>query len=243
MKTIKMLIICICLSAYVFAQEVPPYTLSEHEASDPQFTAVKNTDQKKSLNQYMSENFVYPEVTGLAYEGTEVVQFVVGPTGQVSDIKIINSVSPLIDKEVVRVLKKTTNMWIPGYDNGVPVPVEKELSIAVKIGETDQIALYKDFSKIASMYYTKGAKTLLIKGKTKSASKFFAKAIRYKPYDKGLLFMHAICMSELGQVKSAQQVISRIEELGGIDVHTASLDENLKNLESFELLTSMLSGD
>ncbi|MCY1721443.1 energy transducer TonB [Prolixibacteraceae bacterium Z1-6] len=235
MKTIKIFIACLFVSTYVFAQEnVPPYTLSDRNNDPPEFTAVENTNHQKSLEQFIDENFKPRSNNGWSEEGTAVVKFVIGPSGQVSDFKIINGVSFYINQEIIRVLRKTNHMWTPGYTNGFPVAIQKEITIEINPNGTN-------FQQVARNYFTKGAKKFLVEGKTQAASKCFAKAIRYNPNDKGLLFMNALCMSEMGDVESVKQAVSRIEELGGIDNRSITIAENVKERESYAQINAMLS--
>lgn len=71
---------------------------------------------------YISNNLLYPKKaledgTG----GTVVVSFHVSATGQVSDMKVIKSVSPEMDAEAMRVLKKTEKKWNPARYHNIPV--------------------------------------------------------------------------------------------------------------------------
>lgn len=228
---------------YVSAQNIHPHTLSEVEVSPPAFTAVKVVEEnsKESIDNYIAKEFRMPPVIGTVHEGTEVVQFVVNPSGKLSDFNIINSVSPEVDQEIIRVLQTTNNMWIPGKNNGIPVAMEKEIAVAVKTGTTDAEAFKKDFMEIARTYFTRGAKKLYFHGKTKNALKQFEIAIRYKPYDKGLLMLRALCKMELGETEAAKQDLARIKKLGGIDSSSPYLSEDIKKIKSYEEIAELLA--
>lgn len=241
MKTIKILFTCLIASVFVTAQNVPPLTLEEVEVSPPEFAAAKNIDVQNPFHQYLTENFHHQTIIELVHEGTEVVQFTVNPSGKLSDFKVINSVSKQIDKELIRVLKTTNHMWIPGQNNGVPVAMEREIAIAVKTGESNAEAVNKHFTRTAQAFFTKGAKKLLIQGKTKSALKNFEVAIRYKPYDRALLMMHALCKMDLGENKAAKQDLARIKKLGGIETSPPYLTEDIKKLKTYAELTELLA--
>jgi TonB family protein len=78
------------------------------------------------INDFLLSGIEYPvESLKAGDEGTEVIQFVVTPKGNVTDIVVINSVSEIIDLEVKRILEITSGMWTPGAVNGEPVSYGK----------------------------------------------------------------------------------------------------------------------
>lgn len=67
---------------------------------------------------FLSRNVVYPpSAVKSRTRGCVLVQFVVEKDGRLTDFKILRSVSPLLDKEALRVLKMMPR-WIPGRKNG-----------------------------------------------------------------------------------------------------------------------------
>jgi len=56
-------------------------------------------------------------------EGQVAIGFVVSETGEVSNYEVVEKVHPLLDAEVLRVVKKMPKVWTPGRLNGQPVPV------------------------------------------------------------------------------------------------------------------------
>lgn len=71
---------------------------------------------ENALIEYIVKNFHYPQ-TCEVFGGKVIVQFTVTRTGDVTDIKIVRSVHPEIDEEVVRVCK-TFPRFIPGSYRG-----------------------------------------------------------------------------------------------------------------------------
>ncbi len=68
------------------------------------------------LMTFLSQNIKYPksaEKNGV--QGTVVLQFVVEPTGSISNVKVLKSVDKALDKEAMRVVKKIKH-FIPGYN-------------------------------------------------------------------------------------------------------------------------------
>ena len=244
MKTIKIFLICMTAAIFVQAQNIPPHTLSEVEVIPPKFTAQKavNWEKGASVDDYIAENFRFPDVRGIPQEGTGVVQFVITENGAVDNFVVINSVSKEVDEEIIRVLQKTNHMWMPGQMNGEYSAMEKEIAVQVKVGTSEANASNRDFTKIAEAYFTKGGEKLFVKQKTRQALHQFESAIRYKPYDEGSLFMLALCKIELGKIEDAQKDIARLKKLGGTEaLFPEQLAEDVKRFESYDELIAQLT--
>lgn len=81
------------------------------------------------LNGWLGKNLRYPpiaEENGI--KGRVVCQFVVERDGSITDIKVVRSVDPSLDKEAVRVIKAMPK-WIPGKQNGSSVRVKFTLPV------------------------------------------------------------------------------------------------------------------
>ena len=108
--------------------EVPP-AVEETKVFDvveqmPQF---KGGDA--ALMEYLQKNLRYPpiaEENGI--KGRVVCQFVVERDGSITDIKVVRSVDPSLDKEAVRVIKAMPK-WTPGKQNGSAVRVKFTLPV------------------------------------------------------------------------------------------------------------------
>jgi len=78
---------------------------------------------------YLGNKIVYPEYeSDHKIQGVVVMSFVVEKNGKISDIKILNPVSPAIDKEATRVVKNSP-LWIAGTRFGRPVRVSYVLPL------------------------------------------------------------------------------------------------------------------
>ncbi|NEU09014.1 TonB family protein [Flavihumibacter sp. R14] len=83
-----------------------------------------------AFNKFLSRNVKYPEGARLkGIMGKVLISFVVESDGTMADIKLLNSVHPLLDKEALRVVRRSPN-WIPGYQHGIPVRVAYTVPIA-----------------------------------------------------------------------------------------------------------------
>ncbi|MGV2541757.1 TonB family protein, partial [Bacillus pumilus] len=71
-----------------------------------------------ALMKYLGDNIKYPVVAQEnGVQGRVVVSFVVERDGSITDVKVVRSVDPSLDREAVRVVS-TMPKWIPGKQNG-----------------------------------------------------------------------------------------------------------------------------
>jgi hypothetical protein len=189
--------------------------LPESVITDPELKGHSQADGNGSLKNYLLRNLEYPE-NSLQWnqEGTEVAQFIVTPEGDVTDLTIINSLSPDIDKEVIRVLMSTSGMWRPALENGKPVAKAREVSIVFAPGELNPD---KRFIREAKEYLVLGNKQFFEKKNNKNALYFYDRAVRFVPNDKGLLSIRGICKYQLGDKAGACRDWNRIRTLGGME--------------------------
>lgn len=154
-------------------------------------------------------NFVnYPfESIKCAKQGTEVISFTVTPAGEITNFTVVNSVCTKIDEEVIRVLSLTSGKWQPGAVNGMKVSMEKQISIAFKLHQSN------DFEKLAQNSLKKGNE-MQMKGNFKKALKFYDQGINYLPHEYTLLAARGICRYESGDIAGAEQDWNRLEKLG-----------------------------
>lgn len=95
-----------------------------------------NEDMPKfigNLNEFLSKNIRYPSIPAEnGIQGRVVCQFVVNRDGQITDIKVLRSIDPLLDKEAVRVIQSMP-AWKPGVQQGKPVSVRYTLPINFRL--------------------------------------------------------------------------------------------------------------
>lgn len=235
MKRNVSFLLCMILTVVVFGQN---QKLS-NESIQPQFSGIEKYVPKvqegkfESINDYLVQKINYPERCASCWlEGTEVVQFEVTTDGNLKNFNVINSVSSDIDREVIRVLKTTDGMWKPGYLNGSPVDMQKEVSIVFKMSES------ADHEKLAQMYFAKGNKHLLVKGNTKKALRCFDKGIALRPNEKCLLFARGLCLYKIGNNEDGNKNKNRIKRLGGIEAEVLPVD--YRQIEGYAELMSSL---
>ncbi len=85
---------------------------------------------------YIAQNIKYP-TTGI--EGKVFVNFVVESNGKVSNVKIVKSINPDIDKEVVRVIENMPD-WTPGKQRGKNVPVQFTIPVVFNLNDKPKSA-------------------------------------------------------------------------------------------------------
>ena len=87
----------------------------------------------KALLEYLSNNIKYPVVAQEnGVQGRVVVSFVVEKDGSITDVKVVRSVDPSLDKEAARVVKSMPR-WIPGKQNGSAVRVKYNVPVSFKL--------------------------------------------------------------------------------------------------------------
>ena len=102
-----------------------PYTVIEKM---PQFP-----EGEKALLDFIGRNLKYPIVAcENRIQGKVIVRFVVSKTGKITNIEVLRSLDPDLDKEAVRVIKMLPN-WIPGEQNREKVSVYYTLPITFKL--------------------------------------------------------------------------------------------------------------
>ena len=102
-----------------------PKKVYEHIEDMPTFNG--------NLNQWLLLNMKYPvEAINKKEQGKVIVQFIVSENGEVSEPKIIRSVSPALDKEACRIVLAMPK-WNPGKLKGKPVAVRYMLPISFRL--------------------------------------------------------------------------------------------------------------
>jgi len=86
-----------------------------------------------ALFEYLSKNIKYPVVAEEnGVQGRVIVTFVVERDGSITDVKVVKSVDPSLDKEATRVVKSMPH-WIPGKQNGSAVRVKYTVPVTFRL--------------------------------------------------------------------------------------------------------------
>lgn len=107
--------------------------------SPPQYPG-GNTAQYK----FIVSNLVYPEDARKAgIEGTVYVQFIIGPTGKITNAKVLKGVSTSIDKAALDVINKMPD-WIPALIDNKPASFEMTMPFKFKLSDDKEDQVTKD---------------------------------------------------------------------------------------------------
>lgn len=86
-----------------------------------------------ALMSWLSKNIKYPAIAEEnGVQGRVIVRFVVGKDGSISQVQVVRSVDPSLDKEAMRVVKAMPK-WIPGKQNGQAVRVWFTLPVTFQL--------------------------------------------------------------------------------------------------------------
>ena len=113
--------------------QAPPEEVKEEKIFDVVEQMPDFPGGMSALMQYLSKNIKYPvvaEENGI--QGRVIVTFVVEKNGSITDVQVVKSVDPSLDKEAVRVVKSMPN-WIPGKQNGSAVRVKYTLPVTFRL--------------------------------------------------------------------------------------------------------------
>ena len=85
-----------------------------------------------ALMKFLAENIKYPVVAeDNGIQGRVICTFTVERDGSITDVKILKSVDPSLDKEAVRVLRAMPR-WKPGIQKGAPVRVKYTVPVTFR---------------------------------------------------------------------------------------------------------------
>lgn len=93
----------------------------DEKTKEPSLTHDRNPEfpgGMSNLKKYISENIIYPTVAqenGIS--GNVRVSYIINEDGSISDVKVIESINPYLDKEAVRVISSMPK-WSPGIKDG-----------------------------------------------------------------------------------------------------------------------------
>ena len=88
---------------------------------------------QSALLQFLSSNIKYPVVAEEnGVQGRVIVTFVVEKDGSITDVRVVKSVDPSLDKEAQRVVKSMPK-WIPGKQNGSAVRVKYTVPVTFRL--------------------------------------------------------------------------------------------------------------
>lgn len=115
------------------AQPEPPKNEEENKVFDVVEEQPSFPGGQGALMAWLNDNIKYPVVAAEnGIQGKVIVQFVVGKNGSISNVKVLRSVDPSLDKEAVRVVSNMPH-WTPGKQNGASVNVRFTLPVTFRL--------------------------------------------------------------------------------------------------------------
>jgi TonB family protein len=193
---------------------------SVNETTQPVFTWERISEEGLTGNSpyliysYLHENLEYPaEALKYNIQGTAVVAFTITASGEITNIKVINSLCPEIDEEITGALKNTGGMWQPALKNGNPVDMEKEIALVFQIDGFKNGSGRSLFQEQAKVLYHKGSKALITQNNPAKALKYFDKALKYLPNETTILHSRGMAKQLLNDIEGAQKDWSRVDVL------------------------------
>jgi TonB family protein len=212
--------------------------VEEITVTPPKFSADQTLIQGKyfkTIDDFLMNTVQYPqEAVNYGQQGTEVVKFVVTPSGEVTNFNVINSVCSGMDDEVIRMLQLTNGMWLPGLINGEPVAMAQEVSVVFKLHPSgDFVAMAKD--------YLKQGNKMLLKGNTRKALNFYDKAVTLLPMEEALLAVRGMCRFQLGDADGAAADCKRLKSLGYFNNQHNETEYVSSSIEDLKKFAEMIS--
>jgi protein TonB len=117
----------------VIAQPEPP----KHEEESKVFDVVEQIPSfpggQGALLEYLASHVKYPVVAQEnGVQGRVVVSFVVERDGSITDVRVVRSVDPSLDREAQRVVSSMPR-WTPGKQNGSAVRVKYNVPVSFRL--------------------------------------------------------------------------------------------------------------
>ena len=115
----------------------PPPPAPKPEVSNKVFDVVEEMPHfpggAAALQAFLSSNTKYPVVAQEnGVQGRVIVSFVVERDGSITDVKVVRSVDPSLDREATRVVKSMPR-WSPGKQNGSAVRVKYTVPVVFRL--------------------------------------------------------------------------------------------------------------
>ena len=86
-----------------------------------------------ALFDFIEKNIKYPKgAEDYGIQGRVILKFIVKKDGSLSDVRVVKSVDPALDKEAVRLIKSMPK-WSPGKEKGQFVNVKFTLPVTFRI--------------------------------------------------------------------------------------------------------------
>ncbi len=217
------------------SEESDKTTPAQFKTAEMQLIEEVNVMSQSPICNFMQNQLEVPEVSAtLEQEGEVVVQFTIEENGELSDIEVINSVSPDLDQAVIDCLQKTNGQWEAALLDGRAVETERKLHVIFDMeGNTPHL-------EMAGKLLQEGIETFnqasALNENSYSEEKLMRKSDRL--YNRALYFF-----DEAGKYKAEQASVSFWEAktygaMGDMSMRQEKLDEYLHLISPDETVNS-----
>lgn len=170
----------------------------------------------QELCDYLANNIAYPE-EAIKYmdEGIVKIKFYVQKNGQLTNFKVVQSVSDECDQQVIEALKRTTKCWVPGKINHEPVDMETTVSVKFDLTDTPTD------EEISKAYYMRGIRRfylahnpLSLEAKRdrqlKASIRSLNNGLKYTPNEHCILALKAMVYQSMGNATKNLEMIEKM---------------------------------
>lgn len=242
MKTMLTLFIAIGLSLALTAQEKIPKRIEGVDVVPAQFMGAEynlTVQDGDLLKDYLCQYIKYPEeAIECRAQGIEVVKFTVDEKGKVGNIKIVNSVCPEIDEEIIQALYSTSGMWKPAVKGGSNSMCYPTVSLCFSL-QKDNEATLKYFNEHAKAHFNKATALMFGDHKIKRAERLFDQVLTYKPNDSSTLYLRGICRYDRGNVEGAMEDWNRYSDITGFTTPPEEMALDAKEFKGVEAFANL----
>lgn len=129
----KLAIVTFALSIFSFCAMAQTEEMKSEEIYDVVEEQPEYPGGASEMYRYIANNLTYPaEAVAKKAEGRVYVQFVVGKTGKVEQVKVIRSPHEELNAEAIRVIREMP-VWEPGTQRGRAVAVKMVIPISFNL--------------------------------------------------------------------------------------------------------------
>lgn len=130
----RALLVILLFSLKVYSQQENTQVIRNAPEDYIHLIADKNPEFRGSLPHFLGTNIDYPkDAMRESITGRINTTFIIRKDGSIDSLKVTSPVHPSLDREALRVVKKTNRKWIPGEIDNKKVDVWFQLPIVFSL--------------------------------------------------------------------------------------------------------------
>ena len=130
----RALLVILLFSLKVYSQQESTQIIRNAPEDYIHAVADKNPQFKGSLPQFLGKNIEYPkDAMRESITGRVNTTFIIRKDGTIDSLKVLSSMHPSLEREALRVIKKTNGKWIPGEIDKKKVDVWFQMPIVFSL--------------------------------------------------------------------------------------------------------------